>query len=136
MKKHCNARAKPMANPGHCSAACAVLLLATLPFNQGCPSQAGGGRKKQQQPQPGEIKQESTNKLMSISQVPALTSSILLLLPLQQRRFPEQKAAQPLPEYTGKGEREFALQRKKMPSSSRSPSLFICPQLLAICPRR
>lgn len=50
MKKHCNTRAKPMANPGRCSAACAVLLLATLLFNQGCPSQAGGGRKKQQQP--------------------------------------------------------------------------------------
>lgn len=87
MKEHCNTRAKPTAEPSHCRAACAGLLLATLLFSRGHPPQAGGGR-KQQQPQQGKIKQKSTNKLKSVSQVPALTSSILLLLPLWQRRFP------------------------------------------------
>lgn len=97
--------------------------------------QAGEGR-KQQQPRHHEIKQKSVNKLKSVTQVPALTSSILSLLPLRHRRFPAQKAARPLPECAGKRKREFGLQGKQMPSSSRSPSLFICPQLLTICPCR
>ena len=55
----------------------------------GLPSRTPGGR-KQRQPRRGGIKQKSANKLMSPTQVPALTSSILLLLPLWQRRFPAQ----------------------------------------------
>lgn len=135
MKENCNTKAKPTAEPGRCSAACAGLLPATLLFGGGHPSWAGGGR-KQQQPRQGEKKQKSANKLKSVTPVPALTSSILLLLPLWQRRFPAQKAARPLPENAGKRERELALQGKRTPFSSRSPSLFICPQLLAIWPRR
>lgn len=84
--------------------------LATMGFSQPfCPlagdTHPGQGSRKQQQPQQGKIKQKSTNKLKSVTQVPALTSSILLLLPLRQRRFPAQKAAWLLPEYVGKRER-------------------------------
>lgn len=121
-KEHSSTGAKPVAKPGKCAG--------------GHPSRAAGDRKQQQQPRQGEIKQYSANKLKSVTQVPALTSSTLLLLPLRQRRFPAQKAAWLLPECAGKRESKSALQGKQTPSSSRSPSLFICPQLLAIWPRR
>lgn len=50
MKEHCNAKAKPMAEPGHHSASCSGLLLATLPFIRGHPSRARGARKQQWPP--------------------------------------------------------------------------------------
>lgn len=121
MKEHSSTGAKPVAKSGKCAG--------------GHPSRAAGDR-KQQRPRQGEIKQYSANKLKSVTQVPALTSSTLLLLPLRQRRFPAQKAAWLLPEYAGKRQSKPALPGKQTPSSSRSPSLFICPQLLAIWPRR
>lgn len=62
-----------------------------------CPSAGdthpGRGDRKQQQPRQGKRKQKSTNKLKLITQVPALTSSILLLLSLRQRRFPAQEGS-------------------------------------------
>lgn len=93
MREHSSTGAKPVAKPGNCAG--------------GHPSRAGADR-KQQQPRQGEIKQYSANKLKSVTQVPALTSSTLLLLPPRQRRFPAQKAAWLLPERAGKRESEFA----------------------------
>lgn len=93
MREHSSTGAKPVAKPGNCAG--------------GHPSRAGADR-KQQQPRQGEIKQYSANKLKSVTQVPAFTSSTLLLLPPRQRRFPAQKAAWLLPERAGKRESEFA----------------------------
>lgn len=81
-------------------------------------------------PRGSEIKQKSANKLKSATRVPALTSSILLFLSLQQRRFPAQEAAWSLPECARKRESLPCSGSKRLPAADlhRSLSARSCSQ--------